>query len=133
MKRPSLWLSSLFLFTACGGLAACGGHAKLPEGVSTSAVSAACHHEQADGESEVFVLRDASGKPLRLEITASRKYPDAANMFFDLDGRYLGNDTSHEFPRDDKALYEKEKARVDGLLGGAVRGNPAAVARCKDL
>jgi len=104
----------------------------LPEGIGEAGLRAACKHEQADADSAVFLARDAAGKPARLIVTPTRKIPDAGNMIFDLDGKYLGSETGSEFPRADKALYDKEKERVAGLMGGATTTNDPAFAACKD-
>lgn len=105
---------------------------KLPEGVTAAGLRAACEHEQADAGSKVFLARDAGGKAVRLVVTPTRNIPDAGNMIFDLDGKYLGAETGSEFPREDKALYDREKERVAGLMGGATVANEPAFAGCKD-
>jgi predicted small lipoprotein YifL len=128
MKRSRLLLASVLV-----SLAACGSHAKLPDGVPLSAVQSACKQQQADGTSEVFLMRDAGGKPARLELTPSRTIADAGNMIFDMEGHYLGAEAGSEFPRENKELLAKEQARVAALLGGAVRSNTPPIARCKDV
>jgi hypothetical protein len=44
---------------------------------------------------------------------------DKGNLVFDIDGNELGETTGGEFPWDDKALLEKENARVAALMAGA--------------
>lgn len=126
MTKPLIL--ALVLFTVVG----CDAPAKTPDGVPPTAMKSACSHDNADETSEVFLARGPDGKPLRLIVTPTRKLPDAGNLIFDMAGKFLGSETSREFPRDDKALYEQEKQRVAGLMGGAVTANEPAAAACKD-
>ena len=124
---------ALFAVAASVSLAACSSPVKLPDGVTVSAVSTACKQKGADETSDVFLLRDASGKPTRIEVSPSKRIADMGALICDMEGRLLGHSFSGEFPWDNKELVAKERARVDGLLGGAVLENNPAIAHCKDV
>ncbi|MFO0618857.1 MAG: hypothetical protein U0414_40085 [Polyangiaceae bacterium] len=81
-----------------------------------------CSAEDTDARSEVFVAY--KGKAIhRLVVTPSRNIPDMGNLIFDSDGVLLGHDTGMEFPREEKALYAEERARVGALMDGAATGS----------
>ena len=124
---PSMFVAGLL------SAAACGSNVKLPEGVTVSAVRAACQQPGADGTSMVFLLRDASGKPARLEVTPSRNLADGSHLICDIDGRLLGQGTPPMFPLNDKEVAAKERARIDALMGGALPSKDQAIVHCKDV
>ena len=86
--------------------------------VSASALEKVCKAKYVDDSSKIFIAF-AEGKPTRLNVTPSRNIADMGNLVFDLDGNELGETTGGEFPWEDKALLEKEQARVAKLMAGA--------------
>lgn len=141
MNRASLLLSIVLTLAACSSGSPTSTTAASPseptavatasssasttpsESPSTSLIPAStlekiCKAEDVDGSSKIFIAF-AEGKPTRLNVTPSRRIADMGNLVFDLDGNKLGETTGGEFPWDDKALLEKENARVATLMAGA--------------
>ena len=139
MNRASLLLSIVLTLAACSSGSPTSTTAASPsertatasssasttpsESPSTSLIPAStlekiCKAEHVDGSSKIFIAF-AEGKPTRLNVTPSRTIADMGNLVFDLDGNKLGETTGGEFPWDDKALLEKENARVATLMAGA--------------
>jgi hypothetical protein len=90
-----------------------------------------CHGEHADSSSMVYRAVGATGSVERLVVTPSKKIADMGNLIFDMEGRFLGNDTGSEVPWDDSAFMEREHERVGKLLGGAQIPNEAEAIHCK--
>lgn len=90
-----------------------------PADVGPDVLHKVCHAEHADRTSTLFFAKDASGKVTRIVVTPSRSIADMGNLIFDRDGKHLGGATGGEFPFNDKALADKERARVAALMGGA--------------
>jgi hypothetical protein len=86
--------------------------------IPASTLEKVCKAKYVDEGSKVFIAF-ANGKPTRLSVTPSRMIADKGNLVFDIDGNELGETTGGEFPWDDKALLEKENARVAALMAGA--------------
>lgn len=120
MKNP-LHIALVALASVC--ITACAGASRGPgapsDGPSEATIAAICATKHVDESSKIFPARNAAGKITRHSVTPSRKMADMGNLIFDADGKLLGHETGSEFPWDDKARTEEERARVNALFGGA--------------
>lgn len=136
-------LVSLALGLACssapssGGTAEGGAAATKPEPASDGPLAPGvrakvCAAEHVDETSKIFLARNKAGVAERIIVTPSRRIADMGNLVFDMKGELLGYETGSEFPWDDEARRNAERARVAKLLGGAMVGSGEAPLSCAE-
>jgi hypothetical protein len=89
-----------------------------------------CAAEHVDETSQIFLARNKAGVAERIVLTPSRTIADMGNLVFDMNGELLGHDTGSEFPWDDEARRNEERARVAKLMGGAMVASNATPRSC---
>ena len=118
-----------------GGTADGGKAAAKPEPASDGPLAPevrakVCAAEHVDETSKIFLARNKAGVAERIVVTPSRRIADMGNLVFDMKGELLGHETGSEFPWDDEARRNAERARIAKLMSGAMVANGEVPLSC---